>query len=106
MYEIVVFENHSVYDGDYVSPNNLINIFVGYCKKYINPIIIEKEYTEFLWGHTYVSYKDNSGNDKPIMIMLIGNISLQMRCEIQLALKNFYICEKCSLECCANCKDY
>ena len=94
MYEIVVFENHSVYDGDYVSPDNVINVFVSYCKKYITPIEIEKEYTEFSWGHSYVSYKDNSGNDKPIMIMLIGQISLEMRCEIQLTLENFYICKE------------
>ena len=106
MYEIVVFEYRTAYDGDYVAHDNALETFITYCRKYINPREIPKERTEFSWGHTYVSYTDHSGNDKPKMIMLMGLITPEMRSEIKTALDDLYFntCEDCkakiSLEWC------
>jgi hypothetical protein len=90
MYEIIVFENHTEYDGDYVTPVHVLETFLNFVKKYINSYDFLKEETKFSWGRTYVSYSDNSGNDKPIMIMVIGNISVQMRDEFKTAIDNLY----------------
>ena len=98
MYEIVVFEYQTSYDGAYVAQDNALETYIKYCRKHINPREIPKESTDFSWGHTYVSYTDHSGNDKPKMIMLIGVITPEMRASIKTALDDLYFnrCTECN----------
>ena len=90
--EIVAFENNSLYDHTFVLENP-IGKFIEMCKTYVNPKYIAEDSTETFFGHTFVSYSDSSGGDKPMNVILMG-ISEHMIPTIKKALKELYI-NKC-----------
>ncbi len=98
MFEIIVYKNQSLYDTQDVSDKMAVERFLYACKFYINPEYVSKQEANFVNGKMFVSYSDNSGNDKPKIVMLIGLITQDMIDDIQLGLKKFYIknCEDCN----------
>jgi hypothetical protein len=90
--EIVVFENHIPYDHTVVVENP-IEQFIKMCKRYVNPEYVDKKDTDTCFGKTFVSYSDNSGGDKPMIVILMG-INEDMIPTIKNALDDIYI-NKC-----------
>jgi hypothetical protein len=76
-FEIIVFEDQSLYDGSNViqDEKTAITEFIKICNKYIDPEYYSKEYTFLSFGNLYVSYADKSGGDKPMNILLIGKLT-------------------------------
>ena len=99
-YEILVYENNSVYDMRETDSSNVVSVFLRMCKEFVNPEYVDKSSTEFDSSSRFVSYSDRSGNDKPMLVILIGTITDEMLVEIQDGLKKLYIhyCEDCGKE--------
>ena len=97
MIEILAFEYQDLYDGEQPKPEDAVQTFLDMCKQYVNPKYIEKKNTEFIVGSTYIIYKDTSGGDKPMMIMMIGATE-EMVNEIKKGVEELYIsrCEDCN----------
>ncbi len=73
-FEIIVFENQSLYNGtsEIQDEKEAVKKFLDYCEEYLQ---YSKEYTHLSIGDLYVSYADNSGGDKPLNIILIGKLT-------------------------------
>jgi hypothetical protein len=99
-YEILVFEHNSMYDSCDANYKNVVKVFVETCRKYVNPEYVEENSTEIGWSNKFVSYADRSGNDKPMLVILIGTITDEMLVEIKEGLKKLYVhvCEDCGNE--------
>ena len=100
-YEILAFENHSLYDSVYVNTEEeAINNFIKICRRYVNPEYNPKEEVRLTKTKMTISYRDSGGNDKPTMVQLIGVITDELYKTIQEKLKRFYIhnCEDCGVE--------
>jgi hypothetical protein len=99
-YEILVFEHNSMYDSSDANAENVVDVFLGACRKYVNPEYVNQNYTEFHSSSKFVSYADRSGNDKPMLVVLIGTITDVMLVAIQDGLKKMYMhyCEDCGKE--------
>ena len=100
MFEIVVFENHSCYDGEICDDTNVIEKYIDLCKHYVKPEYVSEEEAFFTYGKLFVSYSDHSGGDKPMNVILVGEITEEMRGTIQEKLKKIYIkqCEDCGVD--------
>jgi hypothetical protein len=100
MFEIIVFENHCYYDGDIYDNTNVIEKYINVCKHYVNPEYVSEKEAYFTYGKLFVSYSDHSGGDKPMNVILVGEITEEMRGTIQEKLKKFYIeqCEDCGVD--------
>ena len=99
MYEILAFEHNSMYDIQHAeAPEEALKLFVEMCCMFVRPEYVEKNQTSFDSGHLYMSYADHSGNDKPMLIMLVGNITDEMVSDARAALDKLYvvICEDCN----------
>jgi thiol-disulfide isomerase/thioredoxin len=110
MFEIVVYRNQDLYDTQDVSEQTVIERFLYACKSYVDPEYVSEQETDFVNGKMFVSYLDNSGRDKPMIVMLIGLLTQGMIDDIQNGLKKFYNknCENCDKEIpiqCALCKE-
>lgn len=84
-FELVLIQSMAIYGSYDVSTRDAVNDFVDYCRKY-------GEYNEYNSNHfmptsSTVSYSINNGDDKPMMIMLVGNITTDMCKEIEEKLK-------------------
>lgn len=100
-YEILAFENHSLYDSAYVNTEEeAINNFIKMCRRYVNPEYNTEEEVRLTKTNMTIYYRDSGGNDKPMMIQLIGAITVMMYRTIQERLKGFYIsrCEECGIQ--------
>ena len=100
-YEILAFENHSLYDSVYVNTDaDVVNAFVKMCRRYVNPEYNTEEEVRLTKTKMTISYRDSGGNDKPTMVQLIGVITDELYKTIQEKLKRFYIhnCEDCGVE--------
>ena len=99
-FEIIVFEHHDPYDGEYVPKEKAVETFIRMCKKYVNPEYILKKETELNIYKMMVCYTDRSGGDKPSMVSLIGMITPDMIISIKNGITNLYIlkCEDCDNE--------
>lgn len=86
--EVVVFENHSVYDKAKVN-DDAIELFISMCRRYVSPEYLPKESTYLDNGGTFVTYADISGGDKPCMVMIFGT-SPDMYEKIKQALEEMY----------------
>ena len=70
--EVVVFENHSVYESEKVTEDDAVDLFIEMCRRYVSPEYLSKESTCLYNGGTFVTYADISGGDKPMMVMIFG----------------------------------
>ena len=77
-FEIIIFENQSLYDGtsEIQDEKEAVKKFLDYCEEYLQ---YSKEYTYLSIGELYVSYADNSGGDKPLNILLIGKLTQESK---------------------------
>jgi len=100
MFEIVIYRNQSLYYTQDVSDEMAVKMFLSLCKFYINPEYVSEQEGHFVNGKMFVSYSDNSGGDKPMIVMLIGLITKGMIDDIQNGIKKFYIknCQDCGKE--------
>jgi len=97
VFEILAFENHELYDGNVIKQNNVfsqkdvIQEFVKFYKKYFMSYInVPRECIAFNIGHFYISYIDKWSGDKPIMLMLLGNLDKTLIEEIQQEIQKLY----------------
>jgi len=99
-YEILVYEHNSMYDSRDASAANVLDVFLETCREYVNPEYVNQNYTEFHSSSKFVSYADRSGNDKPMLVILMGTITDEMVVAIQDGLKKLYVrvCEDCGNE--------
>jgi len=90
-FEIAIFEYSDPYSGEeMVSRQNVVKEFVKAYKKFLPPEYCEKDDIVSWRGRTWLSYVDKSGNDKPMTIMLIGNITKELEQEIERAVEDIY----------------
>lgn len=95
-FEIVVFENQSLYDGtrEIEDEKEAVKRFLDYCDKYSSyeyaklglDCSDEKEERTLTIGNLYVSYADDSGGDKPFNIFLMGKLTKESK---DLIINNF-----------------
>lgn len=100
-YEIIVFENHELYDSSYATmPEEAIMEFVKMCKKYVNPLYVSEEETRLTWSSKSIMYLDRGGSDKAMMVQLIGDIPGELYMVLHAEMKKLYRsnCEECSVE--------
>ena len=99
-YQILVFENHDIYDSLDVSAEDAVDQYVEMCAKYVRREYVPQEYTDFDYDKMYVKYSDRCGNDKPMMILMIGLTTPEMITRIKEGLRAIYFnkCEDCGKE--------
>jgi hypothetical protein len=99
-YEILVFEHNSMYDTRDANSENVLKVFLDTCRHYMNPEYVGQDSVHLDSSKRFVSYADHSGNDKPMLIILIGTITDEMLDAIRDGLKKLYIrvCEDCGNE--------
>lgn len=96
-YQILVFENHDMYNSEVVSADKAVATYLKMCLEYVPPKYVDEEYADFHSSERYVKYHDRSGGDKPMMILMTGVLTKEMITAIEEGLKEFYIrrCEEC-----------
>jgi len=89
-----------MYDSRDANSKNVLDVFLETCREYVNPEYVNQNYTEFHSSSKFVSYADRSGNDKPMLVILIGTITDEMVVDIEDGLKKLYVryCEDCGNE--------
>lgn len=94
-YEILVFEHNSMYDTRDANAVNVLDVFLDTCREYVNPEYVGQDSVHLDSSKKFVSYADRSGNDKPMLVILIGTITDEMFDAIRDGLKQMYVCEEC-----------
>jgi len=89
-YEIIVFENHEIYDLTTASELTVVSTYLDYCKQYVNPEYVQENETNLYNTKMMISYIDKSGGDKPCNVLLIGDITPELIYEIRKGLAEFY----------------
>ena len=89
-FEILAFEYQDLYDGEDTNLSNVVEKFVAFYKLYFINHEIPNEYISFTSGKSFISYSDKSGGDKPIMLMLVGNLNGTLINEIKLEIEKLY----------------
>jgi hypothetical protein len=100
-YQILVFENQEIYDSlDDVSADKAVQEYVKKCQIHLPPEYTPQEYTSFDSDKMFVKYSDRCGDDKPMMILMIGLTSPEMIKSIEEGLRKIYFnnCEDCGKE--------
>jgi hypothetical protein len=99
-FEILVFENHDLYDSDIATQENVVKKFVDMCYTYVNPWDAEERYTHLRSTDKSITYCDRSGNDKSKLVQLIGHVSGKLYDEIRAEIKKLYVshCEDCGVQ--------
>jgi len=94
MFEIVAFENQTLYDLEVV--DDAISEYIATCANYINPKYVLEEEVSITHGRMFISYSQRGG-DKAMNVLLLGPLTPEMIYTINEALKNLYIrkCEAC-----------
>lgn len=90
LFEILVFENHDLYDSDIANQEDVVTKFVAMCRTYVNPEYAEERYTCLSKTNKTITYSDRNGNDKPKLVMLIGPVTLELNTAIRAEIKKFY----------------
>ena len=94
-YEIAVFEYSDLYDGASTVPaDKVVEKFMEQFKHYLNPEYYPEDEVWFSQGRLWLSYRDITGGDKPMTVMLIGHITEELVAEIKAAVDRLYI-KKC-----------
>ena len=100
-YEIVVFENSDVwYGGEDVDADKIIWLFIEHYTCYFSPDDVDEKNVWFQGGKSWLTYRDKSGNDKPITIMLVGPITKEFKVQLDEAVQKVYMktCWECKKE--------
>jgi hypothetical protein len=100
-YEVIVFEDQSIYSTAMIPKENLVEAFANMCVEYVNPEYIPQSHTSLKFGKTFVSYSDRSGGDKPMIVLLTGvtvNSDLISAMKDALRKKYLRVCEDCGVE--------
>ena len=99
-YQILVFENHEIYDSLDVSADKAVQEYVKRCHRHLPPEYVPQEYTSFHSDKMFVKYSDRCGDDKPMMILMIGLTTPEMIESIEEGLRKMYVdcCEDCELD--------
>jgi len=101
MFEIAIFRYSDLHDGDdEVSPDKVICEFIEHYKHYFDPVYVDEGDVWFQRGKTWLSFRDKSGGDKPITIMLMGPITEQLVNDLKEEVKRVYMrtCWDCKKE--------
>lgn len=97
-YEIAVFEYSDLYDGAATVPaDKVVQSFIEQYKRYLNPEYYPEDEVWFGQGRLWLSYRDKTGGDKPMTVMLLGRITDELVAEIKAAVARLYIkaCPDC-----------
>ena len=97
-YEIAVFEYSDLYDGAATVPaDKVVQSFIEQYKRYLNPEYYAEDEVWFGQGRLWLSYRDKTGGDKPMTVMLLGPITDELVKEIKAAVAQLYIkaCPDC-----------
>lgn len=86
-YEVIVFENTSLYDRQVITD---LSRFIKICKYYVNPEYVNKDDVSICFGSSFFSYSDKSGNDKPMNVVLVGKLSPEDFKKLEEELKKLY----------------
>ena len=100
-YEVIVFEDQSIYATAMIPKENLVEAFTNMCVEYINPEYVPQTQTSLNFGKTFVSYSDRSGGDKPMILLLTGiTVDSLLISAIKNAIRKKYlrVCEDCGVE--------
>ena len=100
-FEIITFEYSDLYDGeDRVSAEEVVQAFVKQYVEHLSPEYYPEDEVWFTRGRLWLSYKDKTGGDKPMHVMLIGPITDELVAEIKAAVSKLYVknCENCGKE--------
>ena len=100
-YEVIIFEDHSIYSTAMIPKENLVEAFTNMCVEYISPEYIPQSETDLNYGKTFVAYKDHCGGDKPMLVLLTGiTVNSDLISAIKDALRKKYlrVCEGCGVE--------
>jgi len=94
-FEIAVFEYSDPYDGAAsVSVDKVVDEFIEQYKSYLNPEYYPQDEVWFMRSRLFLSYRDKTGGDKPMTVMLIGPITDELVAEINTAVALLYV-KKC-----------
>ena len=100
-YEIAVFEYSDLYDGAPTVPSTeVVQEFMKQFKRYLSPEYYPEDNVWFMRSRTWLSYRDKTGGDKPMTVMLIGPITDELVAEIKTAVALLYVkrCADCEKE--------
>lgn len=100
-YEVIVFEDQSIYTTAMIPKENLVEAFTNMCVEYISPEYVPQTQTSLNFGKTFVSYSDRSGGDKPMIVLLTGiTVDSVLVSAIKDAIRKKYlrVCEDCGVE--------
>ena len=100
-YEIAVFEYSDLYDGAAtVSADKVVQTFIEQFKRHLNPEYYPEDEVWFMRSRLFLSYRDKTGGDKPMTVMLIGPITEELVAEIKVAVARLYVkrCPDCGEE--------
>ena len=100
-YEVIVFEDQSIYATAMIPKENLVEAFTNMCVEYVNPEYVPQTQTSLNFGKTFVSYSDRSGGDKPMIVLLTGiRVDSVLISDIKGAIRKKYlrVCEDCGVE--------
>ena len=107
LYEIVVFENSDVwYGGEDVDADKIIEKFIEHYSNYFSPGDVAEEDVWFQGGKSWLTYRDKSGKDNPVTIMLVGPITKEIKLQVDEAVKKVYMrtCWECEKEIKSKCR--
>jgi hypothetical protein len=94
-FEIAVFEYSDLYDrSPTVSADKVVAEFMKHYKEYLSPKYYPEDEVWFVRGRLFLSYSDKTGGDKPMTVMLIGQITNELVAEINTAVALLYV-KKC-----------
>ena len=97
-FEIAVFEYSDLYDGAATVPaDKVVQSFIEQYKRYLSPEYYPEDEVWFCQGRLWLSYRDKTGGDKPMTVMLLGRITDELVAEIKAAVAQLYIkaCPDC-----------
>ena len=100
-YEIITFEYSDPYDGTQtVSADKVVEKFMEQFRRHLNPEYYPEDEVWFMRSRMFLSYRDKTGGDKPMTVMLIGLITDELVAEINAAVARLYVkrCPDCGEE--------
>ena len=89
-----------MYDMRSANSANVLDVFLQACREYLNPEYVGQDSVHLNSSKKFVSYADCSGDDKPMLVILIGTITDEILVAITDGLKKLYVhfCEDCGNE--------
>jgi len=97
-FEIITFEYSDPYDGAATVPaDKVVAEFMKQYKCYFSPEYYPEDEVWFMRSRLFLSYRDKTGGDKPMTVMLIGPITDELVAEIKAAVTQLYVkrCPDC-----------